>query len=110
VCHFPGAKHTSYLAKKFEKHEDYLSIQIEDTANFKDALKYLRRLGPEAAESNLARYGRAMLQSLPEETTQLLIDLCTTTGPLVPDEVDAVPAVSPRNRLPLVHLTCRIFL
>lgn len=27
-----------------------------------------------------------MLESLPEETTQLLIDLCTTTGPLVPDE------------------------
>lgn len=31
------------------------------------------------AESNLARYGRLMLHSLPEETTQLLIDLCTTT-------------------------------
>lgn len=31
----------------------------------------------------MARYGRAMLQSLPEETTQLLIDLCTiATGPL----------------------------
>jgi len=31
------------------------------------------------AESNLARYGRLMLQSLPEETTQLLIDLCTVS-------------------------------
>ena len=41
-------EHASYLAKKFEKHEDYLSIQIEDTANFKDALMYLRKLGPEA--------------------------------------------------------------
>jgi hypothetical protein len=35
-----------------------------------------------------------MLQSLPEETTQLLIDLCTTTGPLVPDEVDAAVTIS----------------
>ena len=40
-CHFPGAKHTSYLAKKFEKHEDYLSIQIENMAK---ALLLLRLL------------------------------------------------------------------
>jgi hypothetical protein len=37
------------------------------------------------AESNLARYGRAMLESLPDETTQLLIDLCTTSGTLILD-------------------------
>jgi hypothetical protein len=49
VCRQAGYfEHASYLAKKFEKHEDYLSIQIEDMANFKDALKYLRKLGPEA--------------------------------------------------------------
>ena len=35
-----------------------------------------------------------MLYSLPEETTQLLIDLCTTTGPLVPDEADTVITIS----------------
>ena len=39
-----------------------------------------------------------MLQSLPEETTQLLIDLCTTTGPLVPDEADATVTVSPTTK------------
>ncbi|KAF8967280.1 hypothetical protein BDZ97DRAFT_1697796 [Flammula alnicola] len=87
VCRQAGYfEHASYLAKKYDRHEDYLRIQIEDAGNFADALAYLRKLGPEAAENNLARYGRAMLQSLPEETTQLLIDLCTTTGPLVPSE------------------------
>jgi vacuolar protein sorting-associated protein 11 len=35
-----------------------------------------------------------MLHSLPEETTQLLIDLCTTTGPLVPDEAEPPIAIS----------------
>ncbi|KAF5330983.1 hypothetical protein D9619_005205 [Psilocybe cf. subviscida] len=75
-------EHAGYLAKRYERHEDYLRIQIEDAGNYRDALAYLRKLGPEAAESNLARYGRAMLQHLPEETTQLLIDLCTNTGPL----------------------------
>ena len=39
-----------------------------------------------------------MLQSLPEETTQLLIDLCTTTGPLISDEVEATVTVSPTTK------------
>ncbi|KAF8958040.1 hypothetical protein BDZ97DRAFT_1906624 [Flammula alnicola] len=95
VCRQAGYfEHASYLAKKHDRHEDYLRIQIEDAGNFADALVYLRQLGPEAAENNLARYGRAMLQSLPEETTQLLIDLCTTTGPLVPSET-ADTSISP---------------
>jgi hypothetical protein len=37
------------------------------------------------AESNLARYGRQLLNNLPEETTQLMIDICTSTGPLAQD-------------------------
>ncbi|KAF9476515.1 hypothetical protein BDN70DRAFT_839137 [Pholiota conissans] len=100
VCRQAGYfEHAGYLAKKFERHEDYLRIQIEDAGNFADALAYLRKLGPEAAENNLARYGRAMLQSLPEETTQLLIDLCTTTGPLegLPDSTTATASpVAPK--------------
>ncbi|EIW86132.1 hypothetical protein CONPUDRAFT_114267 [Coniophora puteana RWD-64-598 SS2] len=89
VCRQAGYyEHAAYLARKYERHEDYLRVQIEDAGNFGEALVYLRRLGAEAAESNLARYGRAMLNSLPEETTQLLIDLCTVSGPLVPAEED----------------------
>ncbi|KDQ33122.1 hypothetical protein PLEOSDRAFT_1099105 [Pleurotus ostreatus PC15] len=84
VCRQAGYfDHASYLARKYERHEDYLRIQIEDAGNYKEALLYLRRLGPEAAENSLARYGRAMLGSLPTETTQLLIDLCTSSMPLL---------------------------
>ncbi|KAI0086320.1 hypothetical protein BDY19DRAFT_894941 [Irpex rosettiformis] len=83
VCRQAGYfDHASYLAKKYDRHEDYLQIQIEDAGNYKDALAYLRRLGAEAAESNLARYGRALLENLPDETTSLLIDLCTSLSPL----------------------------
>lgn len=39
------------------------------------------------------RYGRAMLANLPEETTQLLIDLCTTSGTLTFD-VEETPATT----------------
>jgi len=94
VCRQAGYfEHASYLAKKYERHEDYLRIQIEDAGKHKDALLYLRKLGTEAAEANLARYGRAMLNSLPEETTQLLIDICTSLVPLTfeEDEERATP-------------------
>jgi hypothetical protein len=49
VCRQAGYfEHAGYLAKKYERHEDYLRIQIEDTGNFADALSYLRKLGHEA--------------------------------------------------------------
>ena len=48
VCRQAGYfDHASYLAKKYERHEDYLRIQIEDAGNYRLALAYLRRLGPE---------------------------------------------------------------
>ncbi|GBE90218.1 hypothetical protein SCP_1900670 [Sparassis crispa] len=98
VCRQAGYfEHASYLAKKYERHEDYLRIQIEDAGNYKDALMYLRRLGTEAAEANLARYGRAMLDSLPEETTQLLMDICTSLAPL---SIEAEEQQSPATRQP----------
>ncbi|EGN95815.1 hypothetical protein SERLA73DRAFT_95423 [Serpula lacrymans var. lacrymans S7.3] len=98
VCRQAGYfEHASYLAKKYERHEDYLRIQVEDAGNFKDALVYMRKLGSETAESNLARYGRAMLNSLPEETTQLLIDLCTSSGSLVQPEVEEAPITTSKS-------------
>ena len=103
-------EHAAYLAKRWSRHEDYLRIQIEDTGNFTDALAHLRHLGPEAVslapyseasvnrgvfqtENNLARYGRAMVAALPDETTQLLIEICTGTDPLV-SEPDTLAAPS----------------
>ncbi len=48
VCRQAGYfEHASYLAKKHERHEDYLRIQIEDAGNYKEALHYLRALGSE---------------------------------------------------------------
>ncbi|KAJ8454953.1 hypothetical protein ONZ45_g19107 [Pleurotus djamor] len=94
VCRQAGYfDHASYLARKYERHEDYLRIQVEDTANYREALLYLRKLGPEAAENSLARYGRAMLGSLPQETTQLLVDLCTSSISLVQEPVTEDDAI-----------------
>ncbi len=47
VCRQAGFyEHAVYLARKYNKHEDYLSIQIEDAKDYADALTYLRSLGP----------------------------------------------------------------
>ncbi|KAG7086657.1 hypothetical protein E1B28_002597 [Marasmius oreades] len=95
VCRQAGYfEHAGYLAKKYERHEEYLRIQIEDAERYGDALAYLRKLGVDAAESNLARYGRALLANLPEETTQLLIDLCTSSGTTL-EVIDATAEDTP---------------
>lgn len=78
VCRQAGFfEHATYLARKYGRHEDYLRIQIEDAEEYKDALRYLRSLGPEACEENLVHYGRSLLHHEPEATTDLLIDLCS---------------------------------
>ena len=49
VCRQAGYfEHASYLAKKYERHEDYLRIQIEDAGKYADALAYVRKLGADA--------------------------------------------------------------
>lgn len=50
VCRQAGYfEHAMYLAKKYKRHDDYLRIQIEDVrgGDGRDALTYLRTLGPE---------------------------------------------------------------
>ncbi|KAF8171672.1 hypothetical protein BJ912DRAFT_1025176 [Pholiota molesta] len=91
VCRQAGYfEHAGYLAKKYERHEDYLRIQMRMREILRMPLAYLRKLG-------LKRYyGRAMLQSLPEETTQLLIDLCTTTAtPVASPAAPRIAAAGP---------------
>ncbi|KAF9235208.1 hypothetical protein BU15DRAFT_78221 [Melanogaster broomeanus] len=120
VCRQAGFfEHAAYLAKRWSRHEDYLRVVVEDIGTggarakagmqegaqkvksergmiengYKEAVSYLREVGGVAAESNLARYCGALLDNLPNETTQLLIDLCTITGPLPP----TTSSVSPSN-------------
>jgi len=57
VCRQAGYfEHASYLAKKYKRHEDYLRIQVEDSASYKDALAYLRRLDSEAVRAQWTKH------------------------------------------------------
>ncbi|KAG6333301.1 hypothetical protein ID866_5788 [Astraeus odoratus] len=65
-----------------------------ETSGYMEAISYFREIGGTCAETGLSRYGRALLDHLPEETTQLLIDLCTMTGHLPDDSSTAQPTVT----------------
>ncbi|CAJ0917859.1 15143_t:CDS:10 [Entrophospora sp. SA101] len=81
VCRQAGYhEHAVYLAKKFGEHDLYLKIQIEDVKAYENALEYIRKLGPFEADRNLQKYGKILLNHLPEPTTKLLIDLCTSSN------------------------------
>lgn len=41
-------EHAAYLANKYERHEDYLRIMIEDSGDLRRAGDYFKRLGAEA--------------------------------------------------------------
>ncbi|KAG8569456.1 hypothetical protein GDO81_014420 [Engystomops pustulosus] len=69
--------HALYLAEKHAHHEWYLKIQLEDIKNFQEALQYIGRLPFPQAESNMKCYGKILMSHVPNETTQLLNDLCT---------------------------------
>ncbi|XP_075046673.1 vacuolar protein sorting-associated protein 11 homolog isoform X2 [Mixophyes fleayi] len=70
--------HALYLAEKHAHHEWYLKVQLEDIKNFQEALRYIGRLPFPQAESNMKCYGKILMYHVPNETTQLLNDLCTT--------------------------------
>ncbi|QRV82816.1 Clathrin [Ceratobasidium sp. AG-Ba] len=98
VCRQAGYfEHAAYLAKKYARHEEYLRIQVEDAQNYAEALEYLRGMGGEATEGNMARYGRALLEHLPDQTTKLLVELCSGTfqAPKLTLKVDIEGALNP---------------
>ncbi|CAM9643977.1 unnamed protein product [Chrysoparadoxa australica] len=70
--------HAAELAKTHEKHDWYLRIQIErPVPNYEGALRYIGGLRREEAEHFLQPHGKALVSHLPEETTGLLMMLCT---------------------------------
>ncbi|KAI6039353.1 hypothetical protein EDC04DRAFT_2868030 [Pisolithus marmoratus] len=80
------------LSRRWGRHDDYLRVLVEDVGESSVELTFgstrrsaggksekgdERKMETSRAEAGLTRYGRALLDHLPGETTQLLIDLCT---------------------------------
>lgn len=69
------------LAQKHKKHELYLQIQIEDKSEYKEALNYIALLDFEEAEKNMHKYGKILIENVPNEATQFLKSLCINYFP-----------------------------
>ncbi|KAI8144964.1 hypothetical protein BJV82DRAFT_644062 [Fennellomyces sp. T-0311] len=83
VCRQAGYyEHAVYLAEKFLEHDLYLDIVIEDMRDYDAALNYIRKLTPHEADKSLQKYAKTLLTHLPDQTTQLLIELCTGGLPI----------------------------
>lgn len=114
VCRQASTEDALLLAQKHGMHDWYLKIQIEDRADFKQALDYIGKLEfsevsfkvlcfcfiPRSdfcfnlstlqAETNMKKYGCRILQNCPAEATQLLKRLCTDYRPSNKQLVDQV--------------------
>ncbi|KAI8806579.1 hypothetical protein BJ742DRAFT_816359 [Cladochytrium replicatum] len=79
VCRQAGYfDHALYLAKKYDQHEWYLKIQVEDLRDFKDTVEnYVSKLPGPQALAVLKRYGHVLITELPREMTDVLVRLCT---------------------------------
>lgn len=83
VCRQAGYfTHALDLSEKFAQHDWYLRIQLEDIKDYKKALRYISKLPFLQAESNMKNYGKLLVNSEPEESTQFLMNLCTDYQPL----------------------------
>ena len=100
VCRQAGYSHHALeLAEKYEQHDWYLKIQLEDIQDYKKALKYMQRLPFRDAEANLKNYGKVLVNNSPEETTQLLKLLCTGYEPTKPSTGLLSRTASPASSL-----------
>lgn len=82
VCRQAGYfKHAVYLAEKYEQHDLYLKIQLEDLKDYQRALSYIGKLEFYEAEGNMKKYGKSLVNAVPDEATKLLKVLCTDYRP-----------------------------
>lgn len=71
------SEHAVYLAEQHRRHEECLSILIQDLKAPHKALAYLRTLPAGHALAAVRRHGGVLLSLLPAKTTQVLVELFT---------------------------------
>ena len=66
-----------FLAEKHNVQSDYLKILLEDLKLYDRAITYISTLDFFEAERNIKEYGKHLIAYLPQQTTELIISLCT---------------------------------
>ena len=88
-------EHALFLAQRHLQHDLYIRIQLEDVSNPAEALSYIRALPWQEADAFISRYGKRLVTELPEETTQVLMQLCTRWVPAPPPPGSAHAVAAP---------------
>ena len=69
-------KHALSLAFDDNRHKMYLKLLLEDTNNYQEALRFIGSLPMQLADKYAKQYGKLLIEKLPEQTTELLKNLC----------------------------------
>ncbi|XP_063692453.1 vacuolar protein sorting-associated protein 11 homolog [Bolinopsis microptera] len=87
----------AYLAKKFNQYDWYVHIQIEDKQDYRTALDYINELPSlDKKKENVKNFGKQLMDHLPEDMTEFLIQLCGETEDPPPPE-EFIPLFVNRN-------------
>ncbi|KAK7072726.1 Vacuolar protein sorting-associated protein 11 [Halocaridina rubra] len=82
VCRSAGYyDHALALAAKHKLHHHHLAILIDDKKDYVTALRYISTLDFQDVKENVLRYGSVLLSHVADDTTELLIKLCTDYKP-----------------------------
>ncbi|OLL26859.1 Vacuolar protein sorting-associated protein 11 [Neolecta irregularis DAH-3] len=78
VCRQAGFNtQAAYLAKRYGQVDTLMAIMIEDLKEYSSSLNYIRRMEPDNVVNVLEIYGKSLLDKLPQEMTNLYIELYT---------------------------------
>jgi hypothetical protein len=61
------------VASKFELHDWYVKILVEDLQQYDDAISFLYTSGPDAVRESITRYGYRLVNNRPEKASKLLL-------------------------------------
>jgi len=86
----------AYLARKHSEHDLVVSILIEDSKKYAEALAYIWRLEPRAAFDNFSKYATVLLEHCSEDTTSIFVDYYT--GRFRPKKDAVVVTIVPANQ------------
>jgi hypothetical protein len=100
VCRQAGYyDHAFYLAQRYNQHDAALKILIEDRRNYDAALQYIATLSFADCEKNLKQNGKSLMACLPEQTTKLLMELCTAYKPRgLPEDMGGMGSMRPKAK------------
>ncbi|CAH0563845.1 unnamed protein product [Brassicogethes aeneus] len=87
VCRQGSPAEALTLAKKHEKHDWYIKLQIEDHKKYAEVLEYIRNLKFEDAVFYMKKYGKILVENEPHETTQFLKKLCMNYKPEISQNI-----------------------